>query len=127
MLKDKIEERRTIPLTPYVSALLDRLPRTNCYVFASNRIADSHITEPNHPHNKACQAAGIEHLTLHGLRRSFSTLTEWLDIPAGVAAQIQGHKPSATIERHYIVRPMDMLRQHHERIEQWILESAGIK
>lgn len=46
---------------------------------------------------------------------------------AGVAAQIQGHKPSATIERHYIVRPMDMLRQHHERIEQWILESAGIK
>lgn len=81
MLKDKIEERRTIPLTPYVSALLDRLPRTNCYVFASNRIADSHITEPNHPHNKACQAAGIEHLTLHGLRRSFSTLTEWLDIP----------------------------------------------
>jgi hypothetical protein len=29
-----------------------------------------------------------------GRFRSFASLTEWLDIPAGVVAQIQGHKPS---------------------------------
>ena len=72
-------------------------------------------------------AVGLEGLTLHGLRRSFSTLTEWLEIPAGVVAQIQGHKPSATAEKHYKRRPLDLLRVHHERIEQWILEQAGIK
>ena len=64
--------------------------------------------------------------TLHGLRRSFKSLTEWLEIPAGVVAQIMGHKPSATAEKHYTVRPLDLLRVHHEKIEMWILEQAGL-
>ena len=67
-----------------------------------------------------------ERLTIHGLRRSFKSLTEWLEIPAGVVAQIMGHKPSATAEKHYTVRPLDLLRVHHERIEAWILEQAGV-
>ena len=64
---------------------------------------------------------------MHGLRRSFKSLTEWLDCPAGVVAQIMGHKPSATAEKHYTVRPLELLADHHERIESWILEQAGIK
>ncbi len=71
--------------------------------------------------------AAIDALTLHGLRRSFGTLSEWLEVPAGVVAQIQGHKPSATAEKHYRVRPLDLLRVHHERIEAWILEQAGVQ
>lgn len=70
--------------------------------------------------------AGLEGLTLHGLRRSFASLTEWLEVPTGVVAQIQGHKPSATAEKHYKRRPLDLLRVHHERIEAWVLEQAGI-
>ena len=70
--------------------------------------------------------AGIEGLTLHGLRRSFGSLSEWLEVPAGVVAQIQGHKPSATAEKHYKVRPLELLRVHHERIEAWVLEQAGL-
>ena len=70
--------------------------------------------------------AGIEGLTLHGLRRSFGSLAEWLEVPAGVVAQIQGHKPSATAEKHYRVRPLDLLRVHHEKIEAWVLEQAGV-
>jgi integrase len=85
-----------------------------------------YITEPNHAHTTACTVAGVENLTLHGLRRSFKSLTEWLEIPAGVVAQLMGHKPSATAEKHYTVRPLDLLRVHHERIEAWILEQAGI-
>jgi cytochrome c2 len=30
--------------------------------------------------------AGLEGLTLHGLRRSFKSLTEWLEVPVGVVA-----------------------------------------
>jgi integrase len=70
--------------------------------------------------------AGIDGLTLHGLRRSFKSLTEWLETPAGVVAQIMGHKPSATAEKHYTVRPLELLALHHNRIEAWILEQAGI-
>lgn len=85
------------------------------------------IAKPNTTHSRACQAAGLNHLTLHGLRRSFASLTEWLETPTGVVAQIQGHKPSATAEKHYKRRPLDLLRLHHERIEAWILEQAGLE
>lgn len=44
----------------------------------------------------------------------------------GVVAHIQGHKPSATAEKHYTVRPLELLALHHGRIEAWILEQAGI-
>lgn len=126
VIRDKVEGERMIPLTPYVAHLLALLPRRNAWVFSSPSSASGRIATPNTPHARACAAAGIEGLTLHGLRRSFSTLTEWLEIPAGVVAQIMGHKPSATAERHYKVRPLDLLRVHHERIEAWILEQAGI-
>ncbi len=88
--------------------------------------ASGRITKPNTPHTRACSVAGIENLTLHGLRRSFSSLTEWLEIPTGIVAQIQGHKPSATAEKHYKRRPLDLLRLHHERIEAWMLEQAQV-
>ena len=66
-------------------------------------------------------------MTLHGLRRSFATLCEWIEMPAGIAAQIQGHKPQGVREQHYIRRPLDLLRMWHVKIEAWILEQAGIQ
>ena len=125
-IKDKIERTREIPATPYMLHLLAALPRRNEWVFSSQTSASGCLTEPNNPHTRACKAAGLEGLTLHGLRRSFSSLTEWLETPAGVVAQVQGHKPSATAEKHYKVRPLELLRMHHEKIEAWILEQAGI-
>ena len=125
-IRDKVEGERVIPLTPYVHNLLAALPRRNEFVFASSRNENAPLTEPNHAHDKACKVAAIDGLTLHGLRRSFGTMSEWLEAPSGVVAQIQGHKPSATAEKHYRVRPLDLLRVHHERIEAWILEQAGI-
>lgn len=125
-IRDKVEGTREIPATPYILHLLAALPRRNEWVFSSPTSASGCLTEPNNPHTRACAAAGLEGLTLHGLRRSFASLTEWLEVPAGVVAQIQGHKPSATAEKHYKVRPLELLRVHHERIEAWILEQAGI-
>lgn len=132
-IRDKVEGERVIPLTRYVSRLLNALPRrsfpngkSNPWVFSSATAADGRLTIPRNFHSGACDVAGIEGLTLHGLRRSFKSLTEWLEIPAGVVAQIMGHKPSATAEKHYTVRPLDLLRVHHERIEAWILEQAGV-
>lgn len=124
-IRDKVEGERIIPLPGYVAHLLAGLPRRNEWVFASTR-TDEPLTSPNHALSQACIAAGIDGLTLHGLRRSFGSLAEWLEIPAGVVAQIMGHKPSATAEKHYRVRPLDLLRVHHERIEAWMLEQAGV-
>lgn len=54
-------------------------------------------------------------------------MAEWVECPAGVSAQIMGHKPSATAEKHYRVRPIDLLRMWHAKIEAWILNEAGIE
>lgn len=130
-IRDKVEGDRVIPLTPYMEKLLASLPRVNDCVFASPLAGvDPRFTVMSKPHaalHKACQADEIVGLTLHGLRRSFKTLSDWLELPAGVVAQIMGHKPSATAEKHYTVRPLDMLRMYHARIEGWILNEARIE
>jgi integrase len=148
-IHDKVEGERVIPLTPYVHSLLTELHRINNtppkvknlrgkdeihpkwkpseWVFSSKTAATGRLQEPSIQHRKACAVAGIEGMTLHGLRRSFGTLAEWVECPTGVAAQIMGHKPSATVEKHYRQRPLDLLRVWHTKIEAWILEEAGIK
>lgn len=150
-LNDKVEGTggRTIPLTPYLSSLLLKLKRLNevpatrrqirrleaqgrtwspsPWVFPSPTSADGRLAKPRSAHTKALEQADLPHVTLHGLRRSFGTLSEWCEAPAGAIAQIQGHKPSAIAEKHYRRRPLDLLRKWHDQIEAWILTEAGVE
>jgi len=125
-IRDKVEGLRIIPLTPFVEQIIQWLPRRSQWVFSSPTAASGRLQEPRIAHNKALAIAGIEGLTSHGLRRSFGSLAEWCEMPVGVVAQIMGHKPSATAEKHYRVRPLDLLRKWHTTLENWILEQAGI-
>lgn len=118
---------RDVPLTPYVASLLSRLPRRNEWVFSSSRGKEGRLQSPTRAFQKMMERAEIQDITLHGLRRSFSTLSEWLETPVGIVYQIQGHEPSATAEKHYKKRPIDLLRKWHTTIEAWILEQAGIE
>ncbi|WP_034294475.1 integrase family protein [Herbaspirillum sp. RV1423] len=150
-LDDKVEGTggRTIPLSPYMLDLLLKLKEINetppdkrriaslaargevwkpsPWVFSSLTSADGKLSEPRIAHVKALHAAGLPHVTLHGLRRSFGTLAEWCEVPVGVVAQIQGHKPSAIAEKHYRRRPLDLLRMWHDKIEEWMLKEAGVE
>lgn len=47
-------------------------------------------------------------------------------MPRGIVAQITGHSPSATAEKHYINRRLELLAVWREKYEKWILEQAGI-
>jgi integrase len=124
-IRDKVEGRRTIPLTPYVASLLQKLPRKNAWVFSS-KSESGRLVEPRIAHNHALEAAGLPPLSIHGLRRSFGTLAEWTETPTGIVAQIMGHKPSALAERAYRRRPLDLLRVWHAKLEAWILKEAGV-
>jgi integrase len=128
-IRDKVEGERTIPLCPYVAHLLRPLPRRkdNPWVFSSPTSESGQLAEPTPGHKRALLAAGLPDMTLHGLRRSFGSLAEWTEAPAGVVAQIMGHKPSAIAEKHYRRRPLDLLRLWHERIESWILQEAKVE
>jgi len=137
VIRDKVEGNRTIPITPYVEFLLNNIPKVfkdkdgkltkSPYVFVSPTAKSGRLTEPRKAHDQVIAAAGIPSLSIHGLRRSFGTLAEWTECPAGISAQIMGHKPSAIAEKHYRKRPIDLLRQWHTRIEKFILDEAGIK
>jgi integrase len=125
-IADKVDVTRTIPLTPYLAQMLSQLPKKGVHVFATTSKKTGRITDARASHLKVLQGAGIAHLTVHGLRRSFSLLAEAAGAPAGAIAQIMGHKPSATAEG-YRPRSMDALRPFAERIEAWILEQAGVQ
>ena len=126
-IRDKIDGFRTIPLCPYLASILNALPHQSEWVFSSPTAESGHITEPRIAHTKALSVAGLPHISLHGLRRSFGTLSEWVEAPIGVVAQIQGHKPSALAEKHYRRRPLDLLRMWHCKIESWMLSQAKIE
>ena len=156
-IADKVEDTRTIPLTPYLATLLATLPRHSKWVFASTRTlktdaanikrrerthaktgantalsvvtvvgASGRMSDPRSNHTKALQSAGIDGLTIHGLRRSFSLLGEAAGAPAGAIAQVMGHKPSATAEG-YRPRSVDALRPFLANIEGHILNLAGVQ
>lgn len=151
-IRDKVDGERTIPMTPYVRSLLLDLKNLNetrpaptrilrgkriandlegwhpsPWVFSSKSAAGGRMVEPSIAHRKALCAVGLPPISLHGLRRSFGSLSEWCEVPTGVVAQIMGHKPSATAEKHYRVRPLDLLRMWHTKIEGWMLEQAGVE
>jgi integrase len=94
-------------------------------VFASPTAASARITEPRAPHAEALADAGIPHVSIHGLRRSFALSGKASGAPAGAIAQVMGHKPSANAER-YKPRPIDALRGYLARVETFILDRAGI-
>ncbi len=127
-IRDKTapERERTIGMTPYVAQILGSLPRRNEWVFSSATSGSGHLVDPGDAHDAACLAAGLEKITLQGLRRSFASLCEWIEVPGGISAQIQGHAPQGVREQKYIRRPVDLLRAWHEKIEAWILEHAEV-
>jgi integrase len=130
-IADKVGDTRTLPLTPYLAAMLARLPRqkmqdgaANPFVFASAS-KTGRLADPRSNLERANREAGIAHLTIHGLRRSYALLGEAAGAPAGAIAQAMGHRPSAVHER-YKPRSLDALRPYLERVEAFILETASV-
>jgi integrase len=143
-IKDKAEGTRRVPITNMVRQLLMELKAINesknvvryrtgriqrdpsPYVFFSERAECGHMTDISVAISKVAKASCIHGWSAHDLRRTYSGLAEWLDLPSGVIAQLQGHKPSATIERHYKPRSMDLLRMHAQRYEDWLVDNSGL-
>jgi len=125
-LKDKIEGRRAVPLTPYVAHLLAALPRRNEWVFSSLGSASGRLTEPtmqtklthhhltaeavNDQHGQAIlltQQDGIDephHVLVHPFQ--LRAVCEQFGI---IASDPQAAKSIATLQRR--------IQGLHERIE----------
>ncbi len=139
-IADKVGDTRVIPLTPYMASLLAAQPRAmlsdgspNPFVFSSpvgkksgrTLSKSGRLVEPRAPHADVLSDAGIGHVSIHGLRRTFALLGEAAGAPAGAIAQVMGHRPSAVAES-YKPRSIDALRPFLLQIERFILDRAGI-
>ena len=143
-IADKVDATRVVPLTPYLSWLLESLPRgvladgtPNPFVFTSpvtkkgankgrTRSVSGHIAEPRAYHTDVLTDAALPHVSIHGLRRTFALMGEAAGAPAGAIAQVMGHKPSAIAER-YKPRPIGVLGDYLAKVEAFILAKAGIQ
>ena len=127
-IADKVDATRVIPLTPYMDWLLAGLPRVNDnpHVFSSTMSKSGRIAEPRAPHADVLADAGIPHVSIHGLRRTFALLGEAAGAPAGAIAQVMGHRPSAIAEG-YKPRSVDALRPYLSLVEKFILDRARVE
>lgn len=123
-IADKYELTRTIPLGPYTEYLLNSLPRSGPYVFHSTG-QHGYLKDPRASMARVLKECDIDHLTFHGLRRTFTQVARRI-VPAGVPAQISGHKPSATAEG-YSILTLDELRPYVALIEEKFLALAGVE
>ena len=126
-IADKMHEDRVIPVGPFLLQLLKSLPKIdgNDYVFASSRSASGHLVDSRKALAVAVESAEINHLTPHGLRRSFNLLGEEAEVPEGAINQISGHKPKTQGER-YKPRNVGQLQKFMLKIEQHILLEGGV-
>ena len=103
--------------------LLSAQPKINEFIFAGTG-KRGHIVDARASLSKALKAAGIDHLTLHGLRRAYKQRGRAV-APHGAVDQMQGHRPSGTADG-YAILPLDDLRPFALTIERHILKLAGI-
>jgi integrase len=88
---------RTVPLSPFAKQMLKRLPRLekNPYVFVGHRHG-THLQAVSKAWQRIRKRAGIEHVRIHDLRRSFGS---WLGDAGYTSKQVGdvlGHKSDIT-------------------------------
>lgn len=130
-IRDKVDRatrERSIPMTPYVAQTIEALPRRGVYVFASDLADVGHISPPSRIHSRILKRAGLQHVSLHDLRRTFAKMAELLGLSRSVAEQMEGRSKSDVRGRHYTQDlPMDFMLDAMSVFEQKLLAMAGLK
>lgn len=111
---------------PVSSVLLHMLKRrwlgagTNPYVFTG--LAGGKLSDWSKAYLDVNKDAGVS-VTVHGLRRTYATIADSLDIPKSAIAQLLNHSPRSVTDT-YIQPSHERLRRHTEAITQEIMRLA---
>ena len=118
----------TLPLSDYLHTLLTARRQADprgVYVFPGVG-KSGHLEEPKKAVARITEKTGI-HCTIHGLRRTFITVAESLDIPAYALKRLLNHRTGADVTAGYIVIDTERLREPMQKITNFILKAAGAK
>lgn len=117
-----------LPLSDYLLTMMIRRKSSNNtdFVFPADS-ASGHIEEPKKQVLKVSEKIGVK-ITIHDLRRTFTTVAESLDISVYALKGLVNHKTSTNdITAGYIQLSVERLRDPMQRITDFILKSAEIK
>lgn len=96
----KSRKNRVLALPPEVCRLLRQLPRTGETVFGINgrKVRGDTVSRQ---FKQVVEKAGIEHCTLHDLRRTFVSHLAMAGVNAAVVQRLAGHASISTTVRYY--------------------------
>lgn len=116
-------EKLVLPMSDFVEGLLLRRynSRLNEYVFGGTS-STGHLVEPKHQLTNLRDALGTN-ITIHGLRRTFITIAESLDISSYAIKRLVNHKMNGDVTAGYIIHDVERLRRPMQAITDYILSS----
>lgn len=117
------DEKKQIPLTSTVADYLAGLPKQHDDVFHGLINPQTGQKTAQQLHRQACHQIGIK-LSIDDLFTSFTLLTEWVETPAGITAQLQDIDIRGISVQDFAPRPLEVLRIWQQKIQDWILRYA---
>ncbi len=119
----KNHSSHTLPMGPYLAAMLNARERLGDAVFTSTH---GQIGNLRYSLEGIARASGVKFMA-HDLRRTFATVAESLDIPAYALKRLMNHKTQGDVTGGYLVITTERLRGPMERIEDFVLKAAGVR
>jgi integrase len=119
----KNHSSHTLPMGPYLAAMLNARERLGDTVFTSTH---GQIGNLRYALESIARTSGVKFM-VHDLRRTFATVAESLDIPAYALKRLMNHKTQGDVTGGYLVITTERLRAPMERIEDFVLKAAGVR
>ena len=119
----KNHSSHTLPMGPYLAAMLNARERLGPLVFMSTH---GQVGNLRYSLESIAKASGVKFMA-HDLRRTFATIAESLDIPAYALKRLMNHKTQGDVTGGYLVITTERLRGPMERIEDFVLKAAGVR
>lgn len=119
----KNHSAHTLPIGPYLAAMLNARERLGPLVFTSTH---GQVGNLRYALESIAKASGIKFM-VHDLRRTFATVAESLDIPAYALKALLNHKGGSDVTGGYLIITTERLRGPMVKIEDYVLKVAGVK
>ena len=119
----KNHSSHTLPMGPYLAAMLNNRERLGPLVFTSTH---GQIGNLRYSLEGIARASGVKFM-VHDLRRTFATLAESLDIPSYALKRLMNHKTQGDVTGGYLVITTERLRAPMEKIEDFVLKAAKVR
>ena len=123
-------EDKHVPMTNRIFDIIKELKKSaadNKYVFYStNKIGkQSHLTNPNKTLKKINDKLGIK-CSLHDMRRTFMSHLDALGCPQSSIKVLTGQKLNDVLNKHYVQKNKEVLRQWAEKYYSFILSADKV-